>query len=1019
MKHNRLYCKAILFLLFSMLQSTSIMADECDEVWTVNRAIDREWTSYNIADVRLASGTYFKKMQDIHRNYLLSLNPERLLNNVMRAADMETSAENYGGWQHNSGNGFGNYMSGCSMMYAATGYSLLRKRVEWMVDVIAECQEKENLGGWFHFSRTKGFYNQLMNATGEGCYPQNNGEDFYSNTDMVGWEFYQIHRIFSGLRDAYYYAGIEKAKDVFIKCMEWACTWTEKIKSDADFQMALEAEHGGMLELFMDAYALTGDSRFLRNGKRWIQSLNLRDKAVQGVDVLPSRHANVYDPKFIGLIREYEMTGDEENGKAAQFIWKQVVDNHIFPMGGHGRWERYCQPGRRLDALANTSSETCCTYNMLKFTKAMFSIYGDANYMDFYERALYNHILATKDPDNTSVGGGFCYVQSLLPGMYRKYMDDWSFYCCWETSLENHAKLGEAIYFHHDDNILVNLYIPSTLTDNSHGLKLTMKGNWPQYEDITLTVNANDSFSGDIFFRIPGWMSKDDVTIERNGTQEPLTDRGKGMVSISGPWATGDVLTLHLPATLRYEPSEEPDIASVFFGPILLCPDMGSVTNDYTGNMWEQTAPSEPMDFPTINCDKDNLAEWFKRRGITLRFIPKETGKYEYLPFYEAHHIKTSIYQRFTSEKDKEAARRLVPDRINIGFDDSHRYIGESSTGSLYNRYYIRVNKDKSIQYDMKLSPESDMQHYVMLQYNGWENTDMGNYSVYIDDVLVGKGGPCDYAQQFSFPHAFHKIPASLTKGKSEVTLKLQQGDRDMCYYGIALVTERYLQEMCPESKHLYDTEPTIQRWEAESAQPHGDNRTFDGKSSGGAYVKSLSTYLQYNNIYIPRNGDYELRICQRGAGAFSYNITIGNNSITTTLPPSGGAWRIVSVPVSLEQGFCTFNIAPTTPLKAKDIDYIELAPKGADGISRNTPDDESNDWGAKGKTFVVSSAGQNHTMTFSPSIKAKGIIGIYNTLGQLYTTLRYPEQQSLDTTKLPDGIYVARFINNIPATHF
>ena len=272
------------------------------------------------------------------------------------------------------------------MMVAATGDDVLRQRVEWLVDVIETCQREEGLDGWFHFSRSKGFYNQLMAASGNGCYPQNNGEDFYTNSDMGGMVFYQLHRIFYGLRDAWRYAHVEKARTVFVRCMEWACKWTDLIGSDAAMQMALEAEHGGMAELFFDAYELTGDERFRRVGQRWIRTLNFRDRLARGDDCLTGHHANVYDPQYMGLLRCYELTGDERARGAAQFVWECVAQRHTLPMGGHGRWERYGQPGRHLDELAATSAETCCTNNLLRFSQRLFTLFGDdSSYLGYMD----------------------------------------------------------------------------------------------------------------------------------------------------------------------------------------------------------------------------------------------------------------------------------------------------------------------------------------------------------------------------------------------------------------------------------------------------------------------------------------------------------------------------------------------------------------------------------------------------------------------------------------------------------
>ena len=922
-----------LVLALFLMAGTFARAEETDSLYASARVVGKKWTSFNLADVRLSDGSYFKKMQDIHLNYLLSLDPERLLNNVLRGGGIPTTAENYGGWQHDSGNGFSNYMSGCAMMYASTGDERLLQRIKWMIDNIADCQERENLDGFFYFGRSKGAasYDALMSATDKATGLTNNGEDFYTNPAMAGMAFYQLHRIFYGIRDVYCYTRYEKAKDVFVKCMEWACKWTDRISSDARLQMALEAEHGGMAELFVDAYALTGNKRFLKNAERWIHSLNFRDRMAENYDVLTSRHANAYDPKFMGLIRNYEFTGNERNRDAALNTWNAVVGRHVLPLGGHGRWERYGEPGKLLDELANTSTETCCTNNMLRFTKAMFSVFGDAKYLDFYERALYNHILASKDPDCKSVGGGFCYYQSLMPGQHRKYMDDSSFYCCWETGLENHSKYGEAIYFRNGKDILVNLFIPSVLEYKDKGFSLKMEGNYPAENVVTLTVAGNRDFAGDIMFRCPQWMDAGNVQVSVNGQPRNIDIKAGEFFAVSHEWKTGDAIKITLPVELRYEPSEEPNVASLFYGPLLIVPNMGTVpTGDYISNVWDQQADTQVKDFPDFphfSNSKENLSAWISRQGEALEFVAEGTDRtYRFVPFYAAHHMRTSIYQRFVGKEDLKWERDYVTDRVVFNLNEAgHGYSGRSTLDTNCNRYFRHVAAGDFVSYTMKVSEAPGAQHWIAVKHQGWEREDVGNYEVYADDVLIGSMGSCRQMKQFTYPTCFFKIPRSLTDGKQEIKVKLRQKDCAMNYYGLEVVTDKYLKEFYPETKYACASPRQTVRLEAEAAQPHGENRTFDGKSSSGAYVSSLDSYLQFNNVVALENGKRELSVCYRGSAKLKYNLTINGATTKVSLPSTGGEWAVRTVKVALREGFNTVRLAPAAAGNTCDVDYIEL----------------------------------------------------------------------------------------------
>ena len=986
-----------------------VHAEETDDLYVVPRVVEKKWTNFNLSDVRLLDGSYFKKMQDQHLNYLLSLDPERLLNNVLRGGDIPTSAANYGGWQHDNGNGFSNYMAGCAMMYASTGDVRLLERIKWMIDQIAVCQEKENLDGFFYFGRSKGAasYNALMAATGNGVYPVNNGEDFYTNSAMAGMAFYQLHRIFYGIRDVYYYTGYEKAKTVFVKCMEWACKWTDLIPEDAQLQMALEAEHGGMTELFVDAYALTGNKRFIDNAERWVHSLNFRDQMAKGNDVLTSRHANVYDPKYMGLIRDYEFTGNEQNRDAALNTWDIVVNHHVLSMGGHGRWERYGEPGKLLDQLANTSTETCCTNNMLRFTKAMFSVFGDGKYLDFYEKALYNHILASKDPDNQSVGGGFCYYQSLMPGQCRKYMDDNSFYCCWETGLENHSKYGEAIYFHNDDDILVNLYIPSTLEYEDRGFSMRMEGDYPLENEIKLTILKNQDFDGTIRFRCPQWMDASRVNITVNGqTQKVNIESGK-FINIRQAWKAGDVIVLSMPVELRYEPSEEPNVVSLFYGPLVIVPNLGAVASgDYVSNVWDQQGDTQIdkfPDFPNFTQSKEELSTWMKRKEGTLEFTAQGADQtYNFVPFYQANHMRTSVYQRFTGEKDKKWENNYVPDRIIFNVNETeHAYGGRTSLEKNYNRYYRHVDKGRSLSYTLKLSETSGTQHWIAIKHQGWETEEVGDYEVYIDDALIGSIGACEKLKQFTYPTNFFKIPLDLTKGKSEVRLKILQKDRAMNYYGIEIVTDKYLEEFYPETKYAYESSLPATRLEAEASQPHESNRTFDGLSSSGAYVSRLSTYLQFNNVFVKKGGTYHLSVCYRGNASLRYNVTVNDVVTEVKYPSTNGEWQTYTSEIELREGFNTIHLAPTTVRTPYDVDYIELQPAGSSALATIL-----SDW----QRFSVYPNPCSDFAYFKTTADWVGVISIRDMQGKLLYSFNYPNQNKLEVNGLSNGVYMVSF---------
>ncbi len=527
---------------------------------------------------------------------------------------------------------------------------------------------------------------------------------------------------------------------------------------------------------------------------------------------------------------------------------------------------------------------------------------------------------------------------------------------------------------------------------------MTMKGDYPKENVLTYTISRNNGFNGKLHFRIPAWMNASEVAVEINGNKASLNDLESGLPYLTSSWKAGDVITLTLPVVLRYEASEEPDVAAVFFGPYLLSPNLGRAGNDYTSDCWIQTVTQSPYDFPHFVGSKEDLSSWLIRSGDELQFKGNSTSKtYTFIPFYQCNHMATSIYQRFIGAEDDSTSVLYVPDKLLIGHDVSHELTGRSTIHSIYNRYYLTVGAKNKIQCTMALSPEKDMQHYVMLKYDGWETDTLGNFSVFVDDVYIGEAGPCEKSQQFTFPTVYFKIPLELTSGKSSVKVKLQQGSRAMNYFAIELVTERYLQEICPESKNLYGKEAKAMRLEAEAAQPHESNRTFDGKSSAGAYVSRLATYLQWNTLYIPASQDYDLVICRRGSTALKYNIKVGNASTEVKIPASSGEWNEYSLRIHLDEGFNTLNISPVSVRSPFDIDYVDIIP--VDPTSNKSPI-------VSDTPFYVFPNPATDIVHFKVGDEREGEIRIFDSQGKLCAKMKYPEHTSYDVSVLAGGMY-------------
>jgi len=388
--------------------------------------------AFSLHDVRLGEGP-FKRAMDLDAKYLLDLEPDRLLSRFRETAGLKPKGKIYGGWESRglSGHTLGHYVSACSMMYAASGDKRFLERVNYIVDELAECQQAHGNGYVGGIPDAKRIFDEVEAGKLKTA-------NFGLNGGWVPW--YNLHKLYAGLIDAYRYCDNDKAKKVVTDLADWADKVTGKL-SDEKFQSMLRCEHGGMNEALADVYAVTGDKKHLDlagrfNHRSVIDPLSKREDQLEGL------HANTQVPKLIGAARQYELNGKAELRTAAEFFWEVVSQHRSYVNGGNSDAEHFRKKGELWKHLSSRTAETCNTYNMLKLTRHLFAWTGDRRYADYYERALYNHILASQDPKK----GMMIYFCSLKPGHFHTYNKPYdSFWCCTGSGIENHVKYGDSI----------------------------------------------------------------------------------------------------------------------------------------------------------------------------------------------------------------------------------------------------------------------------------------------------------------------------------------------------------------------------------------------------------------------------------------------------------------------------------------------------------------------------------------------------------------------------------------------
>jgi DUF1680 family protein len=719
--------------------------------------------AFNLKDVRLLDGPFEHAMQkDVE--WLTALEPDRFLSWFRKNAGLEPKAEVYGGWESQSiaGHSLGHYLSACAMGYAATSDTRLLQKVNYIVDELALCQETESDGYTAAIPDGRKVFAEV--ARGEI-----RSKGFDLNGCWVPW--YTTHKVMAGLRDAYLFCDNEKAKEVLVKMADWAYETTDKL-SDEKIQLMLACEHGGMNEAAADVYSITADKKYLTLAERFNHKFVL-DPLSKQQDKLAGLHCNTQVPKLIGCARQYEMTGDEYFKRAAHFFWETVVDNHSYVIGGNSNGEYLGEPGKLSNRLSDNTAETCNTYNMLRLTKHLLTWEPKAKYGDFYERALFNHILASQDP----ASGMVCYYVPLRQGAKKTYSTpDDSFWCCVGTGMENHVKYAESVYFHKDNDLYVNLFIASQLNWREKGLVLRLDTGFPHEETIRLSFQCERPTEFTVHIRKPYW-AKQGMRIKYNTVEQELKVAEDGFVALKKTWKDGDRLEINIPMSLRIEtmPDNHNRIA-LLYGPLVLAGEFGL----------EVPQPWVPV----LVTDGRDVKQWVKpARMEMLRFKTVGVGRpsdFTMIPFYRMHHQHYSVYFDLFTEQDwqkrqadydqeqkrlKELEERTV-DVMAIGEmqpERNHNLQGEkTSAGEHMGRKWRHAVDGGYFAFDMKVLTGQKME--LICTYWGGDSGGR-EFDILIDDETITTQ-VLNNNKPGEFFDAVYSIPKELTKGKEKVRIK-------------------------------------------------------------------------------------------------------------------------------------------------------------------------------------------------------------------------------------------------------
>ena len=731
---------------------------------------------FPLTNVRLLDGP-FRDAMLCDQKYLLSLDPDRFLFNFRKNVGLESSARPYGGWDapdcEQRGTVFGHYLTACAQMYASTGDAEFKRRVDESVAGLAICQSN---------SVDAGFHAGYLSAFPESFI------DRVEQRQRVWAPWYALHKIMAGLLAANQLCGNAQALDIVTNMANWVKFRVDRLSPD-QMQKSLDEEHGGMNEVLANLYAMTGEANYLRLSAAFNHAKVL-DPLAHGEDKLNGIHANTQIPKIIGATREYELTGDPQFLTIAHTFWDSVALRRSYVIGGHSDHEHFFPTNEFARHLSTDTCETCNTYNMLKLTRELFALEPDAAKMDFYERGLYNHILASQDPET----GMFVYLMSLKPGHFKTYSTpEDSFWCCVGTGMENHSKYADTIYFHDANSLFVNLFIASELSWPEKNISVRQETKFPESATTVLKIKSDKPVGFALKIRHPDW-AVDGLKVSVNGKIQKIESAPESYFTLQREWRDGDKIEIQLPMKLHAEflPGVTNEIA-LLYGPIVLAGELGTnaMPNPFARGQTDFSALPAPA-APVMVCDAAKLLTRVKPvSGQPLTFRTDGIGRPQdvtLIPFYQMHRQRYSVYWNLLSEEDwrTQAAQLAAAEARRIS--DEARTVDIVRPGEQQSEIDHQVQGEKSdplealgrklrhaydggwFSYEMKV--DSTALNELVCTWWGDENGER-NFDILVDGVKIASQKLL-HNQPGSFWDATYAIPAELTRGNAKVTVKLQ-----------------------------------------------------------------------------------------------------------------------------------------------------------------------------------------------------------------------------------------------------
>ena len=764
---------------------------------------------FPLGDITLLDGP-LKHARDLNVQVLLKYDCDRMLAPYRKEAGLQPRKPSYPNWDGLDGHVGGHYLSALAIN-AATGNEECRKRMEYMISELQLVLDANNQRpeAWCH-NYIGGVPNsaKMWTAFSKGDFGP------YFGT----WApFYNIHKMYADLRDAWLYCGNEQAKNLFLKFCDWAVDITRDL-NDEQMEKMLGNEHGGMNEVLADAYAITGEQKYLDCARRFSHRM-LLVPLENGKDCLDNMHANTQIPKVIGYQRIAELAHDVQYHNASEYFWEIVTRQRSLALGGNSRREHFPTKENCIDYINDIDGpESCNTYNMLKLTEDLNRVKPNGMYGDFYETAMFNHILSAQHPQH----GGYVYFTSARPRHYRNYSaPNEAMWCCVGTGMEDHGKYGQFVWTHdkgvkaEDDALYVNLFVASELNWKDRKMVIRQQTAFP-YAETSVVEVAKGKGTFILKVRKPFWC--ENFTVKGVGFDADSYEEN-GFVCMKRKWKKGDQVKISMPMHAYIKPMiNVPQYVAIMYGPILLgmktgTEDMRSLIADDSRFGQYAGGKKLALDEAPILLPKhlDDIAKNLKPvPGKPLHFKlathMENTIDGELQPFFEIHDSRYMMYWLALGENDykaymqkladEEKARQALEartvDKVNPGEqqpETDHRMETDDSNKGNTEGIFFRDAKDGHyFSYLMQTKGETNLS--LQLKFWGQDEWRTSEFDIYVNDKLLCSVNNSHRWRTTQFKTVDYAIPSEFVKGKKEIRVKFvaHKGKQVGQIYGVRLV---------------------------------------------------------------------------------------------------------------------------------------------------------------------------------------------------------------------------------------